>query len=100
MPRPKKHRCLRFRTDIVYFSPKGVPLRNLEEIELFHDEIEALKLYELDGLDQKESAKKMKISQPTFMRIVNKGIRKVVSAIVEGKAIRIQQEDTICYGNH
>jgi len=40
-------------------------------------ELEALKLYEVDGMDQKQGAEKMKISQPTFARILDSGIKKM-----------------------
>lgn len=55
------------------------------------DEIEAVKLYLVDGLNQTESAKKMKISQPTFARIINSATKKLGEAIIKGKAIRINE---------
>jgi len=87
--RPKINRCLRFRPNVYYFKPQGIPLRQLEEVVLFADEIEALKLYEVDGLDQKQAAEKMKISQPTFARTYASAIKKVALAIIKGKAIKI-----------
>lgn len=90
--RPKMHRCLRFKPNIYYFKPQGIPLRHLEEVILLPDELEALKLYEIDGLDQKQAAEKMKISQPTFARILDSGIKKVVMAIIKGKAIKIEKK--------
>jgi len=91
MPRPKIYRCLRFRPTIHYFKPQGIPLRHLEEVILLPDELEALKLHDVDGLEQIEAAKKMKISQPTFARILDKSYKKVAEAIVKGKAIRIKE---------
>lgn len=91
MPRPKIPRCLRFKPGVCYFKPQGVPLRFLEEVELLPDELEALKLYEVDGLEQVEAAKKMKISQPTFARILASAQKKVAQAIVFGKAVRINK---------
>jgi len=90
--RPKIRRCLRFKPNVHYFKPQGIPLRHLEEVVLLPDELEALKLYELDEMDQKQAAEKMKISQPTFARILNNGIKKVVLAIVKGKAIKIEKK--------
>jgi len=87
--RPKIRRCLRFKPNVYYFKPRGIPLRFLEEVILLPDELEALKLYEVDGLDQKKAALKMKISQPTFARVLDSAIKKVVLAIVKGKAIKI-----------
>lgn len=56
------------------------------------DELEALKLYEVDGLEQTEAAKKMKISQPTFARLLGSAHKKVAQAIISGQAIRIDKE--------
>ena len=91
MPRPKKPRKVRFNPNIYYFKPRGVPLRVLEEVELKSDEVEALKLHDVDELDQKEAAKRMKISQPTFGRILNSAYKNIAEAIIFGKAIRIEQ---------
>lgn len=89
MTRPKKDRCLKFNPEVLYFKPRGIPLSTLEEEELFHDELEALKLHDVDGLDQIEAAKKMKVSQPTFGRILDKAYKKIAVAIIKGKAIKI-----------
>jgi len=89
MTRPKKDRCLKFNPEVLYFKPRGIPLSTLEEEELFHDELEALKLHDVDGLDQIKAAKKMKISQPTFGRILDKAYKKIAVAIIKGKAIKI-----------
>lgn len=66
-------------------------MRGLDEVEIMPDEVEAIKLYLVDGLDQTQSAKKMKISQPTFARIINSATKKLGEAIIKGKAIRINQ---------
>jgi len=92
MSKPKIPRCLRFSPSVYYFKPQGIPLRMLEEEILFPDELEALKLYEVDGLEQVEAAKKMKISQPTFARILDSAQKKVAKALVKGKAIRIESK--------
>lgn len=92
MTRPKKDRCLRFNPEVLYFKPRGIPLSKLEEEELFPDELEALKLHDVDGLDQIEAAKKMNISQPTFGRILDKAYKKIAVAVVKGKAIKISKK--------
>ena len=89
MVRPKNIRCLRFNPEVLYFKPRGIPLSTLAEEELFHDELEALKLHDVDGLGHIEAAKKMKVSQPTFGRILDKAYKKIATAIVKGKAIKI-----------
>jgi len=75
---------------VYYFKPQGVPMRQLEEVVLLPDELEALKLHEHDKLPQTEAAVKMKISQPTFARILALAYRKIASALIEGKAIRLE----------
>ncbi|MBU1000380.1 DUF134 domain-containing protein [Patescibacteria group bacterium] len=92
MTRPKIPRCVRFNPDVYFFKPQGIPLRMLEEIVLLPDELEALKLHEVDGLEQTKAAEKMKISQPTFARILASAHKKIAVALVEGKAIRIQEK--------
>ncbi len=89
MVRPKNPRCLRFNPEVLYFKPRGIPMSILQEEELFHDELEALKLHDVDGLDQIKASKKMKISQPTFGRILDKAYKKIARAIIKGKAIKI-----------
>ena len=91
MPRPKKPRFLRFRPNVYYFKPQGIPLRYLEEVVLEPDEIEALKLHDIDNLEQIEAAKKMKISQSTFARILDSAYKKIAEGIIKGKAISIQK---------
>lgn len=92
MTRPKKPRFCKCRPCVYYFKPRGIPLRNLEEVVLRHDELEALKLHDVDSLEQKKAAYRMKISQPTFARILNRAYKKVAKAIIMGKAIRIEEK--------
>ena len=92
MPRCKIPRRVCFCPDVYYFKPRGIPMRELKEIVLESDELEALKLYEVDGLDQIKSAGKMKISQPTFARLLASANKKIAEAIINGKAIRIESK--------
>ena len=92
MPRHKIPRCVRFNPDVIYFKPQGIPLRMLEEVVLRADELEALKLHDVDGLEQTKAAEKMKISQPTFARILDSAYKKIADALIKGKAIRIESK--------
>ena len=83
---------MRFRPNVYYFKPRGIPLRILEEVVLLPDELEALKLHDIDNLEQTEAAKKMKISQSTFARILDKAYKKIAEGIIKGKAIRIEKK--------
>lgn len=92
MPRPRIPRFVQFQPNVYYFKPQGIPLRELEEVILLSDELEALKLYEVDELEQIEAAKKMEISQPTFARLLGSANKKIAEAIIKGKAIRIREQ--------
>ncbi len=90
MSRPRKPRCITFDPNVTYFKPRGIPLAMLEEVVLTGDELEAIRLKYQKGLEQIESAKKMKVSQSTFQRILDKANKKIANALVEGKAIKIE----------
>jgi len=90
MPRNKIPRVVRFNPSTYYFKPQGIPLRMLKEVIIKKDELEALKLYEVDNLNQVNAAKKMRVSQPTFARIMGSANKKIAEAIIKGKAIRIE----------
>ena len=90
MPRPTKCRQVGLDPEVTYFKPRGVPLSELEEVILSHDELEALRLADLEGLYQDDAAARMKISRPTFSRIIEKARRAVAEALVGGKALRIE----------
>jgi len=64
-------------------------MRDLETVELSKEEVEALRLKNIEDLDQIECAKLMKTSQSTFQRILSSAYKKVSIALVTGKAIRI-----------
>jgi len=89
MVRPKLCRKISFDPDITYFKPQGVPMRDLEIVELTAEEVEALRLRNTNNLEQEEAAKKMNTSQSTFQRILCSAYRKITEALTEGKAIKI-----------
>lgn len=60
-----------------------------EEMILTIDEFEAVRLKDLEGLNQSECAAKMDISQPTFHRLVISARKKIADALTHGKTIRI-----------
>ena len=90
MPRPPKTRRVGFIPSVTYFKPAGVPLVSLTEVRLGVDELEALRLKDVLGFDQEECAERMGLTQSTFQRILAAARQKVSSAIVEGKALRIE----------
>ena len=75
---------------INFFKPAGVPLAQLQEIRISIEEVEAIRLKELEGMEQEECAKKMNISRSTFARILLSARQKTADALLNGKAIRIE----------
>lgn len=90
MPRPPKCRRVEFLPDVTYFKPAGIPLRVLKEVRLSVEEAEAIRLKDLIGLDQEQSAERMNISRPTFQRVLASSRQKMADALLNGKAIRIE----------
>jgi len=72
-----------------FFKPAGVPLKDLDEIVLTLEEAEAIRLKDIEKLEQEEGAVKMNISRPTFQRVLTSARQKIADAILNGKAIRI-----------
>lgn len=91
MPRPEKKRHIRCNPSCYYFKPKGIQIGELEEVELAADELEAIRLADLNELFQEDAADKMKISRATFGRIIMRAHYKIADAIINGKAIKIAQ---------
>ena len=72
------------------FKPSGIPRRALESIVLTVDEYEAIRLADHLGLEHQAAAERMKISRPTFTRLIEQARRKVATALVEGKELIIE----------
>jgi|WetSurMetagenome_2_1015567.scaffolds.fasta_scaffold650861_1 uncharacterized protein len=92
MPRPRKHRKINCCPAAYYFKPRAVPLSSLEEVTLEIDELESLRLADFLALSHEQAAEQMKISRATFGRIVEKARKKVVDAILYGKALKISSD--------
>jgi predicted DNA-binding protein (UPF0251 family) len=95
--RPKIKRTVRFFPEITYFKPAGIPLRELLEVVLLLDEVEAIRLAELEDLDQGKAAKKMKISRITFQRILHRAHKKIAESLIYGKALKIEGGEIMAY---
>lgn len=66
-------------------------MRTLAKIELLPEEVEALRLKDVESFSQKEAAAKMNTSQSTFHRILLSARKKISIAIIKGKAIEIRK---------
>ncbi|MEN8199575.1 MAG: DUF134 domain-containing protein [Thermodesulfobacteriota bacterium] len=86
-PRPKKLRKCEGNFCGHAFKPTGKPLSKLEKVELYRDEMEALRLCDREGLTQEEAGKKMGVSRGTVQRIITIARRKTAGALSEGQAL-------------
>lgn len=98
MGRRRKPRWIDFQPGVTYFKPRGITLASLEEVGLTLDEVEAIRLADLEGIDQTKAAKKMKISQSTFQRILKSAHKKIAEALVLGKAIKMEGGEVVMPG--
>ena len=90
MPRPTKWRRVGFVPEVTHFKPAGVPLHSIDEVCLSIEEAEAIRLKDLENLEQEECAQKMRISRPTYHRVLGSARKKLADALLNGKAIRIE----------
>lgn len=88
--RPKKTRWIKCAPAERCFKPLCKPLSRLESVYLTLDEFEAFRLSCFEGLKQKDSARLIKISRPTFSRILTSAQKKIADGLVNIKAIRIE----------
>ena len=88
--RPKKTRWIKCVPAERCFKPLCQPLSKLENVYLTLDEFEAVRLASLEGLKQIDAAKRLKISRPTFSRIISSAHKKIADGLVNIKAIRIE----------
>jgi hypothetical protein len=93
MTRPKKKRAIRFNPEVDYFKPRGVLLADLETVEVSLEELEALRLVDVECMKQTEAAENMEISQSTLHRVLVEGRKKIAEALTEGKAIHLKGGD-------
>lgn len=88
--RPKKTRWIKCIPGERCFKPLCKPLKKVKGVILSLDEFEAMRLACLEGLKQVDAAKLMKISRPTFSRILTSAQKKIADGLVNIKAIRIE----------
>lgn len=89
MPRPYKPRRVSAMPRYTYFKPTGIPMPLLDEVVLTVDEVEAIRLKDLEKLEQQECADRMDVAQSTLQRILVSAREKIALSLIEGKAIRV-----------
>ncbi len=90
MPRPFCPRRIAGQPAATLFEPADTPRLPLDEVVLTLDEFEALRLADLDKLYHARAARQMRVSRPTFSRILDAAHAKIADALVHGKALRIE----------
>lgn len=91
MARPYITRQIRCRPGARLFKPEGLDTCNGEVVQLDLDELEALRLVDLDGLDQAHAGEQMGVSRATVGRILCSARRKIAGALLNGQALCIAQ---------
>ena len=92
MPRPRKTRhCRHYAGDRV-FKPRSIPMPELHVVHLREDELEALRLCDLEGFDQAGAGERMGVSRGTVQRLLKTGRKKLVRVLVENQALIIGGE--------
>lgn len=90
MARPTKWRKIENIPSIQYFVPSETDIAEIPENILKLEELEAIRLKDLEGLEQGECAEKMEVSRPTFQRILISAREKIADSLVNGKIIHIE----------
>ncbi len=90
MARPTKWRKIENIPTIPYFIPSETDIAEVPENILKLEELEAIRLKDLEGLEQEECAEKMEVSRPTFQRILLSAREKLADSLINGKTIHIE----------
>jgi uncharacterized protein len=90
MVKPRKRRKISRRPVRRFYKPAGIPMKNLQLVTLNFEEVEALRLKNLEGLNNHQAAQRMEISRATFQRILKLAYRKLALGLVYGRAIQIE----------
>lgn len=93
VPRPKKWRRVEFIPGQLYFVPVGKHACELEEQILKVEEVEAVRLKDIERLNQDECAERMNVSRQTFQRILGEARSKIADALINNKAIKAEGGD-------
>ncbi len=94
-PFQKKQRYCRKFNGTSFFKPQAISLAALEINELELDELEAIHLCDYEDLSQSQAAERMNISTGTLQRLLYSGRKKIIDAIYDSKALRINKNEHI-----
>ena len=89
MARPIKWRKIENVPSVLNFIPSEKETEGLKNT-LKMEELEAIRLKDLEGLEQGECAERMEVSRPTFQRILISAREKIADSLINGKAINVE----------
>ena len=90
LKKPRHYNCpYRGDAEAVY-KPAGTPLRDLEQVIIHRDEMEAMFLCDAENFTQEEAGKRMGISRGTVQRLLAQARKKAIEAVVLGKALMVK----------
>ncbi len=87
--RPRVMRQVSEDSQVRCYAPQCCPHEDNESVVLLPEELELLKLIDLDGMEQEEAAGAMGVSRKTVWRDLHEARRKITDALVNGKAIEV-----------
>ena len=90
MPRPHKPRWVGLQHSGVSFVPQAGGFSMPDSVLLGLDELEALRLADLNGMSQEQAASLMNVSRATFGRIVARARAKVADALIHSRSITVE----------
>ena len=98
-PRRKQRCCRRLAGGRRGFKPMGMPARDLEQVTLFLDEFEAMRLCDHEGLSQIEASDRMGVSRGTVQRLLQEGRAKFIEVLLRN-AVLVLEERMIGESEH
>ena len=97
-PRPKKPRncnCPHRPPGSIIIKPAGIPAKNLDRVALELDELEAMRLCDVEGLTQAEAGIQMAVSRGTVQRLVTSGRKKTIGAILNSQLLVVPHDEEV-----
>lgn len=98
MARPPKKRYVKHRLSYRDFGPLDVHVDFSDDskvVVLAADQLEAMRLADLEGMSHNDAADFMKVSRQTFGRIIEQARQLVTLALINGKLIRLEYDSSI-----
>ena len=100
MPRPIKQRNVCSLPESNRFGPLSLTSSSEPSVIMTVDEFEAIRLIDLEGFTQEESAEQMNIARTTVQAIYSEARRKLAESLIEAKVLLIEGgEYRLCDGS-